>query len=346
MDLARRRRAAGLLRSLALSYGISLVAMLFLPVPHKLVSGLLFGTVFGLSFFALGTFVIPRLRSRSFALTVLCQALAFSITIAAVFGFCLWVIITARADRSPFDPEVMRALRQVVWGQELVFPFLGALAVAALITFFFQFSRKLGPGVLWNWMTGRYHEPREEERIFMFVDMKDSTVWAERLSTLAFSSLVRDFLQDLSGPVLATRGEVSHYIGDEAVLTWRMDRGLKDGNCIRCFFLIEKAIARRADHYQNRYGMVPEFKAGAHCGPVVATEVGEIKSEIVYHGDTLNTAARIQGLCGELGRRLLVSSELASRLRGCEFEALGEFTLKGKRELVVICAPLNHHPTA
>jgi adenylate cyclase len=35
-------------------------------------------------------------------------------------------------------------------------------------------------------------------------------------------------------------------------------------------------------------------KAGAHVGRVVATEVGTIKSEIVFHGDVVNTTARVQ----------------------------------------------------
>ena len=41
----------------------------------------------------------------------------------------------------------------------------------------------LGEGVLWKFISGRYHKPREEERIFMFVDMKSSTAIAEPART-------------------------------------------------------------------------------------------------------------------------------------------------------------------
>lgn len=174
----------------------------------------------------------------------------------------------------------------------------------------------------------------------MFVDMKNSTTLAERLGHLKFSALVRDFMSDLTRPVLETRGEVSHYIGDEAVLTWQMRRGLTQSNVIRCFYLMESQIAKRADYYRAAYGLVPEFKAGAHCGMVVTTEVGEIKSEIVFHGDVLNTAARIPSLCNEFGHTFLISEDLAALVSpppGSAFLPLGRHLLKGKvRELGIL----------
>jgi adenylate cyclase len=238
---------------------------------------------------------------------------------------------------------------QIAWDvwQSIVFSpwFLAALPAGLLLVvpvrFFFALNQKLGPGVLRKWMLGHYHEPREEHRIFMFLDMKDSTTLAEQLGNLKFSALVRDFFQDLTLPVLQTRAEVSHYIGDEAVLTWTVEKGAEGGNCVRLFFEFEKAISRRAAYYRSAYGLVPEFKAGAHVGLVVATEVGQVKSEIVFHGDVLNTAARIQGLCNETGEGLLVSQqlfqamEMPSNLAGIP---LGSFELKGKEQAVAIVA--------
>jgi adenylate cyclase len=39
-----------------------------------------------------------------------------------------------------------------------------------------------------------------------------------------------------------------------------------------------------------------------------------VKREIVFLGDTVNTAARIQELCRETGDRVLASGELIDRL--------------------------------
>lgn len=339
MDGRKRELWRGWVRSLLMSWAMSLMFTAFIPfkVP-RLFTAFLFGLAFGTGFFTMGAFVLPKLRRRSFVLTIIYQAIAFYATIALCFFVCLWPLLAMNEGLGMFEAETWRILAYVFTSPSLLIPSLGAFLLAVVITMIFQVSRKMGPGVLVNWMTGKYHEPREEERIFMFLDLKDSTTLAEKLGNIPFSSLVRDFFADLSGPLLATRGEVSHYIGDEAVIGWRPDRGLKDDACVRCFFLMEEAIAKRADHYRARYGLVPEFKAGLHIGLVVATEVGEIKSEIVYHGDVLNTTARIIGLCNELGEKLLVSGSLARRLAWPGKRSLGDHILKGKDHPVEVWA--------
>lgn len=87
--------------------------------------------------------------------------------------------------------------------------------------------------------------------------------------------------------------------------------------------------------------MVPEFKAGVHAGAVVVSEVGTLQRAHVYHGDVLNTAARIQSKCNELGCDLLVSREALSVLpleRQGRFEALAPVALRGKAETLVVYA--------
>ncbi len=42
-------------------------------------------------------------------------------------------------------------------------------------------------------------------------------------------------------------------------------------------------------------------------GKVTAVEIGDIKRDIAYHVDTLNTAARIQSVCNEYNKDFLVS---------------------------------------
>jgi adenylate cyclase len=85
----------------------------------------------------------------------------------------------------------------------------------------------------------------------------------------------------------------------------------------------------------DNYGFVPEFKAGLHLGIVTAVEVGEIKRDIAYHGDTLNTAARIQSVCNQYDKIFLVSRDAVDfiKVEDCyHVESLGKLTLKGKNE--------------
>jgi adenylate cyclase len=169
----------------------------------------------------------------------------------------------------------------------------------------------------------------------MFLDLNNSTSIAEALGPLRFNDFKNDFFHDLAEPVLETRGQIYQYVGDEAVVTWTVERGLRQGNCLRCVFLIGERIHEQRDRYRTRYGIVPEFKAGLHGGPVVTAEIGDIKKDIVHSGDTVNIAARVEAQCRPLDRRVLVSEALLHQCRlpeELEIEDMGERELRGKAE--------------
>jgi adenylate cyclase len=219
--------------------------------------------------------------------------------------------------------------------------FVVALVILTLVSFGINFARQLnrmlGPGTLVNLLLGRYHRPVAEERIFMFLDLNDSTAIAATLGPVRFNDFKNDFFYDIAEPVLETRGQIYQYVGDEAVVTWTVENGLRQGNCLRCVFLVTERIFEQKARYLARYGIVPAFKAGLHGGPVVTAEVGDIKKDIVHSGDTVNTAARVEAQCRPLERRVLVSQDLLSRCQvpaELEVEDMGSRELRGKAEAV------------
>ena len=210
-----------------------------------------------------------------------------------------------------------------------------------VIVFFRQLNRLFGPGVLLRYLLGRYHRPRREARIFMFLDIKSSTSLAEQLGHEAYLAFINEFFRDISGPVLDNGGEIYEYVGDEVVLTWKEERGIKDANCIRVFFDIDSVIEKKTQRYLDQFGVVPEYKAGVHVGEVMTAEIGDLKRGLVFNGDVLNTGARIQGECARLGRRLLSSADLFARLTlpdGWSAEEMGSVTLRGKSEPLKLVA--------
>ena len=82
-------------------------------------------------------------------------------------------------------------------------------------------DRKLGPGILFQYLTGKYFKPREEERIFMFMDLKSSTAIAEKAGHIMYSKLIQDCYQELTTPVKDNKGEIYQYVGDEVVICWK-----------------------------------------------------------------------------------------------------------------------------
>lgn len=211
------------------------------------------------------------------------------------------------------------------------------LVLIFIISFLYNFvrlaSRILGPRVLRNYMLGKYFRPYAEERIFMFIDINSSTALAEKLGPHQYHLLLNDFFKDISSAIANTKGEIYQYVGDEVVVTWSMKDGIKKNNCVRCFFEIERNIARLKPLYEKNYGIRPDFKAGLHGGRVITAEVGQIKSDIVFHGDVVNTCERILSQCHPLNKKILVSEYVVRNLNLLpyyEAEFVQAIRLKGK----------------
>ena len=218
--------------------------------------------------------------------------------------------------------------------------FIYAMLVNFSIVLFIYINMMLGAGNLWRMITGRFYTPRVEEKIFMFLDLRSSTTIAEKLGHITYSKLLQDCFHDLAA-VHNYKAEIYQYVGDEAVLAWNAKDGQVQNNCLQAFYAFQDVIHERAEYYKMYYDVVPAFKAGLNMGKVTVTEVGQFKREIAYHGDAINTAARIQGECNRLESNLLVSETLLKTLelnQDLTAELKGEIQLRGKMKSVNICA--------
>ena len=213
--------------------------------------------------------------------------------------------------------------------------FFAILAFA--VQFVFQMNRMIGMNTLRYFAAGVYRQPREEERIFLFVDLEGSTLLAERLGSARYFELLRRFVNDLTGPVLETGGEIYQYAGDEVVITWPLAAGVRGASCVRCFFDLGAVVARDAASYERDFGVVPRFRGGLHGGRVTAGELGDLRQQIVFVGDILNTAARLEEYAKRTSRDLVISGELLERLTlpsGVGAVRCGELALRGKESTV------------
>ncbi len=234
---------------------------------------------------------------------------------------------------SPFDIRIWKKFAQFVTSinflstmVQISFSLLVSLIYAAI-------SDNLGHNVLLHFFTGRYHKPVKEKRIFMFLDMRSSTAIAEELGHTQYFELLKEYYDAMSDPVINHRGEVYQYIGDEVVVSWSLEKGIANANCLRCFFSIQESFEKRSDQFVKRFHRVPAFKAGLHLGEVTTGEVGALKKEIVFTGDVLNATSRIQSHCNQFETDLLISADLYQRIGhvpGLSFETLGKTSLKGK----------------
>ncbi|MEM1259215.1 MAG: adenylate/guanylate cyclase domain-containing protein [Bacteroidota bacterium] len=227
--------------------------------------------------------------------------------------------------------------------------FVSILLYIIFCSFFFFLlkiaAERFGKGVFIKMLVGRYRTPKEEERIFMFLDLKDSTTIAERLGHLAYSQFIQDCFHDLNKTVSKHEAEIYQYVGDEAVLTWPYAKGVSKNNCVHLFFEFQRQRKSREAQYLRKYGIFPEFKAGLHGGSIMVAEVGFVKRELAYHGDVINTSARIQGQCNTYNQHILLSEKILNDVDLEEFlasKSLGNVQLQGKRKTVSIHTITQH----
>lgn len=190
-----------------------------------------------------------------------------------------------------------------------------ALVVASVLQFILLDRNLVGGRVLTNIILGRYHKPLSEKCIFMFLDVSGSTELAEKSGGVGAYSMISRFFFDVAQETVRFGGDTHEYIGDEVIVTWPFESARMNARCVECYFAVCDRIELKATLYKRDFGLVPGFRASLHGGPIVAGECGDDKREIVYFGDSINTTARIQEVCKETGRQLLISGELMRTCR-------------------------------
>ena len=294
------------------------------------VMGMLLGTIEVL-------FLNTLFVSRTFWQKILFKTTLYLLSILILLFTISFFTNSMRLDLPMFHPQVVQSIVQftsnfVFWS---IVIYLGIITMLSL--FISQITDYLGGSVFNNFFTGKYHHPREEVRIFMFLDMKSSTTIAERLGHVEYFRLLNKYYADTTEAIIQTSGEVYQYAGDEIIVSWNLKRGLDNLNCIHCFFMIKETFQAQSKSYIKSFGLVPEFKAGFHYGKVTTGEIGVLKKEIFFTGDVLNTTARIQASCNEFGTDILISEELTSQLdlsKTYDLTEIGECKFRGRQEKV------------
>ncbi len=320
-------------RALILSCIVAILITIFAVLERtsieQLWMGLLIGFFLGLPLGFFEEFVfVHRFKHMSYISILLLKGLIYIFSAAILFLILIYLLTLLL--NQPYE----RFLQYIFDGEYLT-GVIYTLLIYDFVIVFNQYEKLLGHQLTFLYAYGKYQNPEREERIFMFLDLNSSTELAETMERERYFNFVNDFFHDISEPLLRCSARIYQYVGDEVVFTWKLKEGLSNANCVKLYFMIEERIKRKAYLYRSRYNRTPEFKAGLHCGEVIAAVVGDIKKELIYNGDAINTTARIRSVCNELDAKLLISEELLSNLKVPENIIVDDksfITLKGKLE--------------
>jgi adenylate cyclase len=320
------------------SLGYSMEYSFVISAARNIGAGLV-GALLGGSFLVF--FVNVRYQDKPYGYTIIAVTVVFLLIIAFISVLMGLILVPLSTGKSLADPVGWAAFKDFLKDSSHTRAALVWSFIVAITQLLLQVNSKFGQADFWNIIRGKYNRPKEEKRIFMFLDINSSTSIAEQLGDEAYHSFLKDFFADITTPIVENKGSIYQYVGDEVVVAWNYEDGKENLHCLKCFFDMKLYINHQKEKYIQHYGLVPSFKAGIHCGRVIAGEVGIVKRDITYSGDVLNTTSRILGKCGELKEELIASAELLLEINLVkEFitRPLGSIQLRGKEKEIILNA--------
>ena len=213
--------------------------------------------------------------------------------------------------------------------------FVTAAAVSVLINLTVSIANIVGGRAFMNFVTGRYHSPVTENRFVLFVDIAGSTGLAEQLGGLTIHRLLDRTFRLLTLAVVDYHGEVLNYVGDEVIVTWPERDGAIDCRPLRCFLAMRDELAGASRQLEREFGAAPRIRGSLHFGPVIIGEIGDVKRAIVFNGDVMNTAARLEELSRKVDGGFIASRAAMERFNSASPFAvrdLGRLPIRGRAD--------------
>lgn len=276
------------------------------------------GVVGGVTFAILEVQVFYSWKpGTSFIKAMMFKTIVYFVIFALLIPGCVLMCESILEGRSLSEQYYSEEFQSFLYKEDFEFILFYAFIFIGIVIFVLQINRKLGQGILVNYISGKYDQPQEVERIIMHMDIRSSSSIAEKLGEIQYHNFLHDFFQHITDCILATKGAIYSYVGDQVIVTWEMSSGLDQANCIQTYFCAKNRIKSLREKYLHKYGLVPRFSTSLHSGKVIIGELGHIKSQIVYQGEVMYQTTAIERKFRnlELEEDILISGTLIEQIK-------------------------------
>lgn len=185
-------------------------------------------------------------------------------------------------------------------------------------------------------LAGQFHcgDVKQIQAALWFSDLRGFTTLSSQLTSAELVATLNDYFGAISPALAAHGGEVLKYIGDAILAVFPIRAGREAAAA--CADAVAAAVAacdslQTLNTKRQSGGRAPlDHGIGLHFGEA---EYGNIDApgrlDFTVIGRDVNLASRIEGLCGKLGQRVLLSQRMAEQVPGRAVQAIGSFELKG-----------------
>ena len=183
----------------------------------------------------------------------------------------------------------------------------------------------------------------------MFTDIAGFTPLVETLDPALLSSLLGAYFEALTEIVFEHDGTVAKIIGDAIHVLFGAPSDQPDASsrAIACALALDvRAEAFRAE-WNARGVPIGVTRVGVHAGPAIVGNFGGGRFfDYTAYGDTINAAARLEAVNKQLGTRICVSAEAATRAGEFSGRPVGDLVLRGRAEPMRVFEPLSPEEAA
>lgn len=180
----------------------------------------------------------------------------------------------------------------------------------------------------------------------MFCDIRNFTKMSENMPPEKVVFLLNRYFTALGTCITKNNGIINKYIGDAimAIFGAPVDSKTHSADAIKAALQMRQELAKLNSEAASKNLPILNFGIGIHSGTLLAGNIGaKDRMEYTVIGDTVNTASRIESLCKQYGKNLLISAAALDLLNtendgkktaNFDFSFVDEAEIRGKEEKV------------
>lgn len=179
---------------------------------------------------------------------------------------------------------------------------------------------------------------------FIFTDIAGFTTLSEQLSSETLAEVLNAYLDGACAIILKYQGTIDKFIGDAIMSIFNAPIAQTDHaqRAVRCGLELDE-YAEQFRIAQNEVGIpIGLTRIGVHTGSATIGNFGSSsRMDFTALGDTVNTAARSEGVNKYFGTRVCVTQDTVDQCSDIPFRKIGDVLLKGKKHFVGLYSPIS-----
>ena len=177
----------------------------------------------------------------------------------------------------------------------------------------------------------------------IFTDITGFLSLVEKIDPAALGEMLNEYMFGMTEVVFDHDGTVAKVIGDAIQVLFNAPSDQKDcaARAIACAQDLDSWAESYRSRWRSRGVNFGSTRIGVHAGPALVGNFGGTRFfDYTAHGDTINTAARLEAANKYLGTRICVSGAAKNGARSFFGRPIGELMLRGRSEPIIAYEPL------